>query len=106
MIHFGSQNALEQIHCLLEQSPFASLRDLKISLTDDTVRLCGSVGSFYLKQIAQETIRNSTRGFQIVNDIHVAADLDALDSVATNRDGQESSKEGRFVTTHYDEFVG
>ncbi|MBY0522035.1 MAG: BON domain-containing protein [Gemmataceae bacterium] len=40
----------------LRQSPIPALRTLQIEETDGEVVLTGSVSSFYLKQLAQETV--------------------------------------------------
>ena len=40
----------------LHESPIAALRRLQIEETDDHVVITGSVPSYYLKQMAQETV--------------------------------------------------
>ncbi len=41
---------------VLRQSPIPALRNLRVEETDQEVVLSGSVSSYYLKQLAQETI--------------------------------------------------
>jgi hypothetical protein len=41
---------------ILRQSPIPALRRLQVEETDHEVVLMGSVASYYLKQLAQETI--------------------------------------------------
>jgi hypothetical protein len=41
---------------VLRQSPIPALRNLSVEETDQDVVLLGSVSSYYLKQLAQETI--------------------------------------------------
>jgi hypothetical protein len=47
----------EKIKGLLERSPYEQLRTVKVSLEDDRVILTGTVRSFYMKQMAQESLR-------------------------------------------------
>ena len=39
----------------LQQSPIPALRRLRVEEKEDEIILCGSVSSYYLKQLAQET---------------------------------------------------
>jgi hypothetical protein len=71
MIDSGFQDVLGQAKRLLRESPFPSLRSLDVRLSEDQFRLIGSVESFYLKQIAQETVRSATRGIEVVNCVTV-----------------------------------
>jgi hypothetical protein len=41
---------------VLRQSPIPALRNLSVNETDRDIVLSGSVSSYYLKQLAQETI--------------------------------------------------
>jgi hypothetical protein len=41
----------------LRQSPFPALRKLSLEETDGVVVINGNVPSYYLKQLAQETVR-------------------------------------------------
>lgn len=72
MIDSGFNDVLGQARKLLADSPFEELRGLHIDLKDEGVRLRGVVPSFYLKQMAQETIRSAARGVQMYNEVEVA----------------------------------
>ena len=48
-----SQASADQV---LKQSPIPALRNLSVEENGETVVLSGSVASYYLKQLAQETI--------------------------------------------------
>lgn len=71
MIDSGFQDVLGQAKKMLDDSPFQELRALKVDHVGEQVRLQGQVGSFFLKQLAQETIRSATRGIEMINDISV-----------------------------------
>ncbi|MBU6174371.1 MAG: BON domain-containing protein [Planctomycetes bacterium] len=73
MIDSGFQDVLGQAKRLLNESPFPSLRTLSVELRGDQFALLGNVHSFFLKQVAQETIRSATRGIDFVNEISVLA---------------------------------
>jgi hypothetical protein len=55
----------------LKQSPIASLRVLALLETPTTVTIEGSVPSYYLKQLAQETVLPVLAGRQLVNRVSV-----------------------------------
>jgi hypothetical protein len=55
----------------LRQSPIASLRDLALQETTTTVTIEGSVPSYYLKQLAQETVLPVLAGRQLLNRVSV-----------------------------------
>lgn len=71
MIDSGFQDVLGQAKKMLDDSPFQELRALQVDHVGEQVRLQGQVGSFFLKQLAQETIRSATRGIEMINDISV-----------------------------------
>ncbi len=48
---------LDLVHGALNQSPYFSPRQVQIEATEGNVRLEGTVGSFYQKQMAQELVR-------------------------------------------------
>lgn len=73
MIDSGFQDVLGQAKRLLEESPFQSLRTVEVEFHEDRFTLKGDVPSFYLKQLAQETVRSATRGIDVSNDILVKA---------------------------------
>jgi hypothetical protein len=56
----------------LRQSPIAALRRLSLEESDSAVIIRGNVTSWYLKQLAQETVLPVLAGRQLEN--HVAVD--------------------------------
>jgi len=54
-------------HELLRENPVADIRRLDIAETENEVVLSGIVTSYYLKQMAQETIRPALAGRQLKN---------------------------------------
>lgn len=73
MIDAGFHDMLGQVKRLLQESPFPSIRMLEVKVEGEQFRLNGSVDSFYLKQIAQETVRSVVRCTDLLNDIRVTA---------------------------------
>ena len=73
MIDSGFQDVLGQATKMLHDSPFAALRDLRVEQEGEIVLLRGRVDSFFLKQLAQETVRSATRGIEMINEVHVDA---------------------------------
>ena len=57
---------------LLAGSPLPEVRRLFVSVTDDHVVLTGTVSTYYLKQIAQETVRSGVCHRRLVNRVVVA----------------------------------
>ena len=55
----------------LAKSGCPKLRGIEVVVLGKSVLLKGRVNSFYLKQLAQESIRSSANGMQIVNRIEV-----------------------------------
>lgn len=55
----------------LRQSPIPALRKLIVEEADGTVVLVGSVGSYYLKQLAQETVMPHLDGRCLINRVTV-----------------------------------
>ncbi|HEV3115700.1 MAG TPA: BON domain-containing protein [Gemmataceae bacterium] len=41
---------------VLRQSPFPAIRKLRVEETEEAIILLGSVSTYYLKQLAQETV--------------------------------------------------
>lgn len=72
MIDSGFQDVLGQANKMLHESPFHALRMLQVVQIGDQVLLKGNVESFFLKQLAQETVRSATRGIEMVNHVAVA----------------------------------
>jgi hypothetical protein len=71
MIDSGFQDVLGQATKMLHDSPFTALRDLRVEQEGELVLLRGRVDSFFLKQLAQETVRSATRGLEMINEVHV-----------------------------------
>lgn len=55
----------------LRKSPIPSLRQLWVEETDGCVTLRGSVTSYYLKQLAQESVMAALEGRELVNQVMV-----------------------------------
>lgn len=47
---------LDKIHGALSNSPYIPARQVRIETTDGRVRMKGTVGSYYQKQMAQEVV--------------------------------------------------
>lgn len=75
MIDSGFQDVAGVAKRLLLASSFASVRALDVKLQNEHLELVGHVESFYLKQIAQETIRSATRDFEVVNAVEVVSGI-------------------------------
>jgi len=71
MIDSGFQDALGQAKKMLNDSSFAALRELRVEQEGEHVLLRGRVDTFFLKQLAQETVRSATRGIEMINEILV-----------------------------------
>ena len=56
---------------VLRQSPIPALRRLSIEETDGAVVIRGSVSSYYLKQLAQETVMPTLAGRELLNRVNV-----------------------------------
>ncbi len=56
----------------LRQSPISALHSLEVTEAGDTIILSGKVGSYYFKQLAQETVISVAGAREIVNNIRVA----------------------------------
>lgn len=55
----------------LQQSPIPALRKLKIEETEQGIVISGCVASYYLKQLAQETIMPVLERRELVNRVEV-----------------------------------
>jgi hypothetical protein len=58
----------------LTSSPLGQLRRLIVIADDQQVVITGTVSSYYLKQMAQETVRPLVAGRQLLNHVEVAPD--------------------------------
>ena len=63
---------------LLSSSTNPELRRLSVRETDDEIRITGHVSSFYLKQMAQESIRTAVDGRRLVNKVEVRSHSEQL----------------------------
>jgi hypothetical protein len=57
---------------LLSESPIPELRKLAVTETDGEVVISGRVSSFYIKQMAQESVRPGMAGRRLSNQVVVA----------------------------------
>jgi hypothetical protein len=55
----------------LQQSPIPALRKLKIEETEQGIVITGCVSSYYLKQLAQETVMPVLERRELVNRVEV-----------------------------------
>ena len=60
---------------VLRSSPLPVLRKLAVEETDSEVVLSGSVSSYYLKQLAQETVLPVLGGRRLLNRVQVERDF-------------------------------
>jgi len=65
---------------VLGRSKIFDIRTLDVGQEADSVVLRGDVGSFYHKQLAQEMIKTSLEGVEVINEIRVAYSPDRADS--------------------------
>lgn len=68
-----STSTLEQSQLVLalRSSPIPALRKLSLAESETTVTIQGQVASYYLKQLAQETILPLLDGRQLLNRVQV-----------------------------------
>jgi hypothetical protein len=59
----------------LRENPINDLRPLQLTASEDEIVISGVVNSYYLKQMAQETVRPALAGRRLRNKIVVAASL-------------------------------
>lgn len=57
---------------VLSASPLPQLRRLRVTTSEHEVVITGRVPSFYMKQLAQETVRGAVAGRRLVNRVEVA----------------------------------
>ena len=55
----------------LANSPVYELRDLQVEQSEGALLICGSVSSFYHKQLAQEAVRSVCKDIEVINSIRV-----------------------------------
>lgn len=71
MIDSGFRDVTGRIRHLLAESPIAEVRRVRVEQQGDQVFLQGRVRSFYVKQMAQETVRRAVGKLRIVNSVSV-----------------------------------
>lgn len=71
MIDSGFQDIVSQARKLLTDSPFVELHKIDVMQAGERVTLRGEVASFFMKQLAQETVRSATRGLEVSNEVAV-----------------------------------
>lgn len=71
MINPSLQEVVSQAKKLLDDSPFAELHGVDVDSQDERVHLRGEVQTYFLKQVAQETVRSATHGLEVRNDLRV-----------------------------------
>ena len=71
MIDAGMRDVTARVREILADSPHSELRLLQVEQRGKSFYLRGSVGSYYAKQMAQETVRRATRGLRLVNNVLV-----------------------------------
>jgi len=64
-----------QLALALRRSPFPALRKLTLEESASNVIIQGQVNSYYLKQLAQETILPLLDGRSLLNRVHVVTTL-------------------------------
>ena len=64
-------NVTEAARVLLQRSPYVPLRSIRCEICEGALVLRGQVGSFYVKQLAQETVRTVANVIAIINSVEV-----------------------------------
>lgn len=72
-------DAVEQARSALARSRIYVLRQLQVFSDGDAIVLQGDVDSYYHKQLAQELVRMSIVGTEVINDISVVYRNDMQD---------------------------
>ena len=67
----SSIQVVSQAAHALKKSSHPALRNLSVEGTDCSLIISGRVTSYYLKQLAQETIMSVREGLQLVNKVDV-----------------------------------
>jgi osmotically-inducible protein OsmY len=71
MIDAGLRDVTARVRQILAASPHTELRGLQVEQHGNRFFLRGNVGTFYAKQMAQETVRCAVRGLRLVNNVSV-----------------------------------
>jgi len=64
-------NVTEAARVLLQRSPYVPLRSITCEFCEGALVLRGQVGSFYVQQLAQETVRTAAKVIAIINSVEV-----------------------------------
>jgi hypothetical protein len=67
----STRSATPRAGTVLRQSPIPALRKLTVEETDTTIVIAGTVSSYYLKQLAQETLMPVLGGRELLNRVNV-----------------------------------
>jgi len=67
----NNQRIGDEISRRLEASPYHELRRVEVDVDDQEIVLSGSVPSYFIKQLAQETSRSAGEGRKIQNQLVV-----------------------------------
>ena len=67
----AERDLVGRVQSALAASGVSTLRDLTVELVDEKLCLSGVVGSFYHKQMAQETVRAVPGVVEVVNSVRV-----------------------------------
>jgi len=65
-------NLARRVRLLLRGSRYISLRSLQVCVEEGVVTLTGQVGTFYEKQLAQESVRGEPAVRRVLNLVEVA----------------------------------
>ena len=71
MAHTLLTDIASRAKAILGRSRIFDLRALEVEQEEECVVLRGSVDSFYHKQLAQELLKTSIDGVEVINEIHV-----------------------------------
>ena len=61
----------DRVHCAIEQNPYIPPKTLRFETNEGRVTLRGTVGTFFQKQMAQESIRRVAGVEEITNELEV-----------------------------------
>ena len=60
-----------RVHCALAENPYIAPRTLRFEAAEGRVTLRGTVGTFFQKQMAQESLRRVAGVSEIANELEV-----------------------------------
>lgn len=76
MVQLIDFEAVAAAQAALESSPLYALRQIRVEYVNDSILLSGRVESYYLKQQAQESVRDACLDVQVKNAIDVVEPMD------------------------------